>query len=452
MHHLLNATRIKTAIRDAKSDGRERWLSDNQGTRGTGRLVVRVSPFGVARFYYRPLRSHDSSSQAIPIGTYSRVRRDGHMTLTEARHRATELSRSSPMRLINHLAAPINPPMASPPKPAPQPTDKGSTTPATLLELCRAYAQKLEDDGKSSAREVKGTIERHIAPSILAHVLARDISSRDFTDFFRKMVNADEGGMAQRIRTHLHAAYALALRAHFDPTTPATLKDFGVESNPLANVSSMSQFKKARSRCLRDSELREVWKRLQNDGGLTIPKRGARLCLLLGGQRGEQLCAVTVHNVDLEANTILLLDGKGNRRVPREHLLPLCEQARIDVQWLMNYAKSVRSDHLLPGSVRGTVLNSSSISDAVRYIRLDMEKNGLCDDHFSFIDFRRTIETKLAQLGVSKDYRAQIQSHGLSGVQNKHYDKHDYMPEKKNVLTLWENFLSSLLATPTNQS
>jgi len=445
MHQLLNANRIKTAIRNAKSERRELWLSDNQGTRGTGRLVVRVSPFGVVRFYYRPSRSNDSSSQAIPIGAYSRVRREGHMTLTEARRRATELSRSIPMRAVDYLADLISPPIASSPKLVPLPTTKGPATPATLLQLCRAYAQKLEDDGKSSAREVKGAIERHINPSILAHVLARDISSRDFTDFFRKMCDADQGGMAQRIRSHLHAAYALALRAHFDPTTPATLKDFGVESNPLANVSSMSQFKKARNRCLRDSELREVWKRLQNDRGLTIPKRGARLCLLLGGQRAEQLCAVTVHNVDLEANTILLLDGKGNRRVPSEHLLPLCAQARIDVQWLMDYAKSVRSDHLLPGSVRGTVLNSSSISDAVKTIRLDMEKNGLCESQFSFIDFRRTIETKLAQLGVSKDYRAQIQSHGLSGVQNKHYDKHDYMPEKTNVLTLWEKFLSNLL-------
>lgn len=70
--------------------------------------------------------------------------------------------------------------------------------PSTLLQLCRAYAQKLEDDGKASAREVKGTIERHIAPSNLANVLARDISSQEFTDFFRMMIDAKKGGMAKR--------------------------------------------------------------------------------------------------------------------------------------------------------------------------------------------------------------------------------------------------------------
>jgi hypothetical protein len=48
-------------------------------------------------------------------------------------------------------------------------------------------------------------------------------------------------------------------------------------------------------------------------------------------------------------------------------------------------------------------------------------------------------------LGVSKDIRAQIQSHGLSGVQTRHYDRHDYLNEKREALLLWENYLTSTL-------
>ena len=33
--------------------------------------------------------------------------------------------------------------------------------------------------------------------------------------------------------------------------------------------------------------------------------------------------------------------------------------------------------------------------------------------------------------------RAQIQSHGLGGIQQRHYDRHDYMPEKRAALELW---------------
>jgi hypothetical protein len=38
--------------------------------------------------------------------------------------------------------------------------------------------------------------------------------------------------------------------------------------------------------------------------------------------------------------------------------------------------------------------------------------------------------------GVSREIRGQLQSHGLTGVQARHYDGHDYMPEKLQALEL----------------
>lgn len=49
-------------------------------------------------------------------------------------------------------------------------------------------------------------------------------------------------------------------------------------------------------------------------------------------------------------------------------------------------------------------------------------------------------ETLLASEGISRDIRAQIQSHGLSGVQVRHY-RHDYRDAKQRVL----EFLAALL-------
>lgn len=232
MHRLLNATRIKSAIRDAKSEGRELWLSDNPGTRGTGRVVLRVSPFGVARFYYRPPRAYESSSQAIPMGIYSRTRRNGHMTLSEARQRASELSVSTFTQSKPRTSSQTSQPRERAPKPDVQPTH-GEPPAVSLIELCRSYAQKLEDDGKASASEVRGTIERHIAPSILAHQAARDIKSATFTNLIRDVVNNVSGNTASGVRSILHAAYARAMRAKFDPTAPVGLIDFGVESNRI---------------------------------------------------------------------------------------------------------------------------------------------------------------------------------------------------------------------------
>ena len=53
----------------------------------------------------------------------------------------------------------------------------------------------------------------------------------------------------------------------------------------------------------------------------------------------------------------------------------------------------------------------------------------------------RTVETQLASIGVTKDIRAQLLSHGLSGVQAAHYDRYEYMNEKHAALVAWENVL-----------
>jgi hypothetical protein len=54
---------------------------------------------------------------------------------------------------------------------------------------------------------------------------------------------------------------------------------------------------------------------------------------------------------------------------------------------------------------------------------------------FTAGDLRRTVETRLAALGVPTETRAQLQSHGLGGVQARHYDKHAYTDEKRAALT-----------------
>jgi hypothetical protein len=49
---------------------------------------------------------------------------------------------------------------------------------------------------------------------------------------------------------------------------------------------------------------------------------------------------------------------------------------------------------------------------------------------------RSGVETLLASQGVSRETRGHLQSHGLTGVQYRHYDGHDYLPEKRRALEL----------------
>ncbi len=49
---------------------------------------------------------------------------------------------------------------------------------------------------------------------------------------------------------------------------------------------------------------------------------------------------------------------------------------------------------------------------------------------------RSGVETLLASKRISKDVRAQLQSHGISGVQDRNYDAYHYLPEKLEALTV----------------
>ena len=67
-------------------------------------------------------------------------------------------------------------------------------------------------------------------------------------------------------------------------------------------------------------------------------------------------------------------------------------------------------------------------------INRKMAESNEISSPFTLGDLRRTVETRLAAAGISMDIRAQLQSHGLSGVQIRHYDKHSYLQEKQHAL------------------
>ena len=65
---------------------------------------------------------------------------------------------------------------------------------------------------------------------------------------------------------------------------------------------------------------------------------------------------------------------------------------------------------------------------------------------FNLRDIRRTVETMLAGMGVSRETRAQLLSHGLGGVQAVHYDRHSYSAEKRAALVAWEAHLEGIMS------
>jgi hypothetical protein len=165
--------------------------------------------------------------------------------------------------------------------------------------------------------------------------------------------------------------------------------------------------------------------------------------------------------VDLPGGTITLYDPKGARTQPRVHMLPLTEttveiiQRRLDAIQLANdeVTRSGRGANLLSAGSTWlfstdyrTAMREETISGLVKDVSAEMVKAGEAREPFQLRDLRRTAETMLAKLGTGPNIRGEVQSHGLGGVQKRHYDQHDYLEEKRAMLQLWASHLAALRA------
>lgn len=455
-HLPLTAARIKST----KASDHDVWLSDDHGVRGSGRLVLRVTPGNLRRFYFRPPRRSGIPSALIPLGAYSHKGKEGYLTLQEARHKADGLARGFVVPGFG-LGDPFAATIALPPEPLqglPLPVVRQfPATPSdevglSLAELCRNYVARLKAEAKQSARDVENEFKRFVYRQSIGEKPARELDTEAFTNLLREVRKSTTKYVANKLRGYLHTAYANAMQAATDFEADDSEVDRGIKSNPLASIKAKPRH--ARERALNRDELRELWARLSPAAGvadLSPEMRAVRLSILLAGQRGQQLLRVTTADIDLEAETILLLDPKGRRALPRPHLLPLGPLAKAEIHLLLKHSQSMNSRALFASAQSGKVLSSSTVSKLVAQISRQMVDDQKAHSPFQYLDLRRTIETTLAALDVHKDVRAQLQSHGLSGVQEKHYDKHDYLPQKREALLNWEAFLMGLLVDSPNR-
>lgn len=443
----LSAARINSCT---PTDG-DVWLSDAGGWRGRGQLLVRITPRGGRHFYFR--YSAAGERKTISLGRYSHVQTPGFLTLGQARALANQYAALARPVRVGHQPSlgdtdigALSRLQAS----AASQTRTGTTggndyDKLTVDELCQRYVQWLKRNEKPSWREIS-YVAVHVSRAAIGKRIASEVNSIEFSAALRRMLESLSPHAVMKVRRVLHAAYAHALRAALSPTAAEESIDPSITSNPITAIPAMSELNAARERVLTKVELQELWRRISIDSDhvpAAVPP--LRLALLLGGQRFQQLLRVKLEEVDLETGTILLRDPKGSRRHARIHLLPLCAAAKANVITLMNRSHDRHSRYLFPGISPDRVASKQVVSKFVKEFSLELIAHGKSTSRFQASDLRRTAETLLASLGVSKDLRARILSHGISGVQEKHYDKFDYMPEKIKALTMWESYLNSLL-------
>jgi hypothetical protein len=400
------------------------WAAD-PAPRGEGVLQVRKLSDGATAYYFR-YTAPDGERVRLPIGTA--------LTLSEARSEARTLSRryqAGERDLRGALEAEQE--QAERAKAAQRRATEAEALAkrATLGALLTGYVAHLRRDKKPSAGSVGKALERHVKTEwpALWDMPASAITADDLLPVIARLVDAGKFREASKLRSYIRAAFAAAIRARQDARGLAALRDLKITSNPARDLVTIEGASKARERALSVAELRAYWTRICALPG--SPGALLRFHLLTGGQRVRQLARVTLTDYDTDAQTIRLRDTKGRRKVARNHDVPLIPAAQ-DALRIMRHELG---PYLFTLSHGATPAGYESLRDHLVIVRAAMHEAGeLEKGDFTVGDLRRTVETRLAAAGLHKDARAQLQSHGLGGVQDRHYDRHEYANEKRAAL------------------
>ena len=439
---------IEGATKQARDSGRDVWLTD-AGSRGEGRFTCRSTPAGARIFMFRYTGAH-GKRDALRIAGYDPKGKDG-LTLEQARHKAGEWARmyqAGVCDLRQHFEREES--AATEQRRAQEIAKTHAALKAkrgSLSALIDAYTSTLQ--GRQSFYDAENVLRLHVQdafPEIAARPAA-SVKAEQLRDVLARLIDQGKGRTAAKLRAYLRAAYSLAMRAGLDPTIPESLTAFDVENNPVERLPSLSQFNRALDRALTLPELVAFWQRLQTQP--TSPARDALMaCVLLGGQRPTQLLRLTAQDVDISTGVVTLLDIKGRNRHtnPRKHVLPIPDALRPVIVKRSGDCESPAA-LVFSGTRKETVGGLLNQICAAMRAAKELERGD-----FQLRDLRRTAETHMAAMGVSTDVRAQLQSHGLGGIQARHYDRHDYMPEKRAALALWAQRLKQSSPAKDTQS
>jgi integrase len=371
------------------------------GNRG---LYIRILPSGVKAWMYR--YSLDGVRRRMSFGQYPGV------SLAQARTRYSQA--------LQDLQGGIDPG-------AKQRETKAKRKAAPIVsELLDEFFE--EELGKTpSGIERRRLIEKDVIPSWGKQKVA-DITRRDavlLIDTVRK--RAPVG--ASRLQSVMVRMWNFAAERGI------------IDFSPMVGMRRPKE--KPKTRVLSNEEIKKLWAGLDLENtkiDMYRPTKLAIKMILLTGQRPGEVSDMRWLEIDEQTNTWTIPPERAKNR--QEQRVPLNRMVIETLEQAKTFAVP-NSDFVFPSSHKPKrALSRAALGKAI-HRHWGPDEMGL-DESFTPHDLRRTVRTRLAEIGVQDVIAERVLGHKLQGLMAV-YNQHGYDTEKRQALALWEIRLVEIL-------
>lgn len=423
-------------IRSLKPKNSSYYVADNTAKRGVGRLVLKVQKSGRKTFYFRYYKN--KKPVFISIGDYP------DMKLVDASYKASEYGQlltqgTDPQSYLLTQKVEAELTHAELLKQELENAKKGS-----VLDLFNSYTDDMQAKGKSSHKQVRRSLYKDAVPILGADTNACDVSVYDIKKVISTLIERDSWVQSNRVRSYLSSAFNFGIKHDNDPAFMNREAVFGIQYNPVSAVPAQD-VESVGDRELSPAEITHLWADLSsNDFTNKTMAIGFKLMFATGGQRPIELSRAKWENI--------LFDTKvwdypiGSTKNKRSHVVPLTDLA-IELFTELK-ALTGHTPYLFPMVNKEGHIQVKEFTKALANYRKQATFNGRANPFhekpFTPRDIRRTVKTRMGELHISKEIRDRINNHALKDVSDKHYDRYDYIKEKRDALDIWCEWLGKI--------
>lgn len=221
-----------------------------------------------------------------------------------------------------------------------------------------------------------------------------------------------------------------------------------IEHSPLVGLRRGRET--ARKRTLTDKELKALWAALDLENVKIDIYRVTKLAMkliLLTGQRPGEVAGMTFEEIDPEAKLWTIPPNRMKNAEPQT--VPLCPMALEVIETAKQYGDGTETGPVFRSSHKpDEALTRPAITRAASRHWKEMGAESAFTPH----DLRRTVRTRLAEIGVDDIVAEKVLGHKLQGMLAV-YNRHAYLKEKRAALQQWETKLGQIVgerAMPDN--